>query len=69
MTTSDTFSIFPTPVMRVPGALPPALVAALVAHFSAEAVRDNNSSAKLVHTRMLEPVDSPLLVDVASLLA
>lgn len=69
MNTPETFSLFPTPVMRVPGALPPALVAALVDHFSAQAMRDNNSSAKLVHTRMLQPGDSPLLVDVAALLA
>ncbi|MDY0743711.1 TIGR02466 family protein [Paucibacter sp. R3-3] len=59
--------LFPTPFMRVPGALPPPLVVALAAHFSGMAVQDNNSSAKLSHTRMLKPADSPLLVDVAGL--
>jgi uncharacterized protein (TIGR02466 family) len=59
--------LFPTPFMRVPGALPAPLAAALAAHFSAQAVQDNNASARLSHTRMLKPADSPLLVDVAGL--
>jgi uncharacterized protein (TIGR02466 family) len=52
--------------MRVPGALAGGLTAALVQHFSAEAAQENNSSANLVHTSLLKPSDSPLLVDVAA---
>ena len=59
--------LFPTPFMRLAGALPLPLVDSLVKHFSARAVRDNNSSAHLAHTEMLRPSDSPLLVDVAAL--
>ena len=58
--------LFPTPFMRVPGALEPALVAGLVEHFSAAAQQENNSSANLTHTAMLRPGDSPLLVQVAA---
>jgi hypothetical protein len=60
--------LFPTPFMRVPGALPEPLVAALASHFSGMAVQDNNASTKLSHTRMLKPGDSPLLVDVAGMI-
>jgi uncharacterized protein (TIGR02466 family) len=65
---SEVIALFPTPFMRVPGALPPALVQGLVAHFSAQAVRDNNASANLSHTAMLKPSDSPLLVEAARLI-
>jgi hypothetical protein len=54
--------------MRVPGALHRDLVGGLVAHFSALAGQANNSSANLVHTSMLKPSDSPLLVDTAALI-
>jgi hypothetical protein len=64
----EVIPLFPTPFMRVPGALPPALVKALLAHFSGLAVRDNNSSANLTHTEMLRPSDSPLFVDAAGLI-
>lgn len=60
--------LFPIPLMRVPGCLPPALRQALVAHFSAQADRDNNASRNLSHTAMLKPGDSPLLVEAAQLL-
>ena len=63
----EVLSLFPTPFMRVPGALPAALVEALLAHFSSLAVRDNNSSPNLSHSEMLRPADSPLLADVAAL--
>jgi uncharacterized protein (TIGR02466 family) len=66
-TADEVLSLFPTPFLRVPGALPPALVQGLVAHFSTLAVRDNNSSANLSHSEMLRPDDSPLLADVAAL--
>jgi uncharacterized protein (TIGR02466 family) len=65
---SEVISLFPTPFMRVPGALPSALVQGLAAHFSAQAVRDNNASANLTHTAMLKPSDSPLLVEAARLI-
>lgn len=52
--------------MRIPGALDASLVAGLVEHFSSLAMQENNSSDKLSHTRMLQPSDSPLLVDVAA---
>ena len=44
----------------------PGLVSGLVAHFSARAAQENNSSANLVHTAMLKPSDSPLLVEAAA---
>lgn len=62
----EVFGLFPTPLMRVPGALDGALVQALVAHFSGQAVRENNSSAQLSHTAMLRPSESPLFVQAAA---
>jgi hypothetical protein len=64
----EVVGLFPTPFMRVPGALPPALVSGLVKHFSGVAGLANNSSAKLVHTAMLRPGDSPLLVEAATVI-
>jgi hypothetical protein len=64
----EVISLFPTPFLRAPGTLPLPLVDALVAHFGARALQDNNASARLSHTEMLKPGDSPLLVDVAALL-
>lgn len=63
----EVFGLFPTPFMRLPGALAPDLVRGLVEHFSALADRDNSSSPNLSHTAMLGPGDSPLLVTVASI--
>jgi uncharacterized protein (TIGR02466 family) len=68
MTQHELIGIFPTPVMRAPATLGKSLVAGLVEHFTRLATRDNNSSAKLSHTQMLQPGDSPLLIEVASLL-
>jgi hypothetical protein len=65
---SEVIPLFPTPFMRVPGALPAALVRGLVAHFAAAADRENSSSTNLSHTAMLRPGDSPLLVDAAKLI-
>jgi len=62
----EVVGLFPIPLLRAPGTLPPALVDALVAHFSELAVRENNSSTQLSHSAMLRPADSPLLVEVAS---
>lgn len=58
---SEVFGLFPTPFMRVPGALPADLVQALAGHFSAQADRANSSSPNLSHTAMLRPGDHPLL--------
>jgi uncharacterized protein (TIGR02466 family) len=60
--------LFPTPFMRAPGVLAPGLVRGLVAHFTAQAVRDNNTSPKLTHTEMLRPADSPLFGQAAGLI-
>jgi uncharacterized protein (TIGR02466 family) len=65
----EILGLFPTPFMRAPGTLPPAMVAGLIGHFSALGTRDNNSSANLSHTEMLRPGDSPLLGEAAALLA
>jgi uncharacterized protein (TIGR02466 family) len=61
----EVIPLFPTPFLRAPGLLPPALVDGLVRHFSAQATQANNSSGSLSHTAMLKPSDSPLLVDAA----
>lgn len=42
----EVISLFPTPLLRVPGGLDRTLVAALVAHFATQATRDNNSASK-----------------------
>jgi uncharacterized protein (TIGR02466 family) len=65
--TDEVIGLFPVPLLRVPGALPAPLVNALVDHFSTQALQANNSSDALSHTRMLQPADSPLLVQAAGL--
>jgi hypothetical protein len=65
---TEVIGLFPTPFMRVQGALAAGLTAALVQHFSAKAGQENNASSNLVHTALLKPSDSPLLVDVAAAL-
>src|SRR5689334_7281280 len=62
----EVVGLFPTPFMRVPRALNPDLVGGLVTHFSALAGQPNNSSENLVHTSMLKPSDSPLLIQAAT---
>ena len=64
----EVISLFPTPFLRVPRAFGRELVDGLVAHFAAQAVRENNSSARLTHTAMLRPGDSPLFVEAAALI-
>ena len=61
----EVIGLFPTPLMRVPGALGRGLVKGLAEHFSALADTSNNSSANLSHTTLLRPSDSPLLIEVA----
>jgi|SRR6478735_922432 len=65
----EVFRLFPTPFMRAPATLDAVLVAGLVEHFTARATQDNSSSTNLAHTEMLKPSDSPLLADVAALVA
>lgn len=64
----EVIGLFPTPFMRVAGALGRPLVQGLVEHFSAVADQANNSSSQLVHTAMLRPSESPLLVAAATLI-
>lgn len=63
----EVVGLFPTPFMRAPSAMGRELVAGLVAHFTQFADQANSSSGNLVHTAMLRPSDSPLLVEAASL--
>lgn len=67
-TMQEVVGLFPTPFMRVSGALDRDLVGGLAAHFSALAGQANNASTNLVHTSMLKPSDSPLLIDAAALI-
>ena len=62
----EVIGLFPTPFMRISGALDQNLVGGLVKHFSAQAGIANNSSGSLSHTAMLRPSDSPLLVTAAT---
>ena len=64
----EVIGLFPTPFMRVPGALGRDLVSGLVERFSVMANQENNSSASLAHTTMLRPGDSPLLVAAAAVI-
>jgi uncharacterized protein (TIGR02466 family) len=64
----EIIGLFPTPFMRAPATLPVELVTDLVKHFSAMAVRDNNSSTNLSHTEVLRPQDSPLFAEAAMLI-
>ena len=66
---NEIIGLFPTPFLRAPALLPRPLVDGLVAHFAALARQHNNASDRLSHTEMLRPGDSPLLVEVANLLA
>jgi len=61
----EVFGLFPTPVLRAPGVLGPRLVEGLVQHFSTRATQGNRESGQLSHTAMLNPDDSPLLVEAA----
>lgn len=64
----EVIGLFPTPFMRIPGAVGAELVAGLVDHFSRQADQANNSSPNLSHTAMLRPSDSPLLVEAAGII-
>jgi hypothetical protein len=64
----EVFGLFPTPLMRAPRVLGDGLVAGLIDHFSRSVALANSSSPNLVHTAVLKPSDSPLLVETAALL-
>jgi len=64
----EVFGLFPTPLMRAPRVLGDELVSGLIEHFSKHVDLANSSSPNLVHSTLLRPSDSPLLVDVANLL-
>ena len=66
--TDQIVGLFPMPLLRASGVLPAPLVNALVDHFTTRALNANNSSEALSHTRMLQPADSPLLVQAATLI-
>jgi hypothetical protein len=61
----EVHGLFPTPFMRASSVLPGELVSGLIEHFSAMVDRINNSSPNLTHTALLQPGDSPLLVEAA----
>lgn len=61
----EVLGLFPIPLLRASSVLDARLVAALVEHFSAQAICSNNSSSQLSHTQMLRPQDSPLFVQAA----
>ncbi len=63
---SEVIGLFPTPLMRIPGALDRTLVSGLAEHFSSRAWLANNASNQLTHTAMLKPSDNPLLVSAAA---
>ena len=67
--TDELIALFPTPFLRARAVLAAPLVRALAEHFAAQATRENNSSTRLSHTRLLQPADSPLFVEAASLIA
>jgi hypothetical protein len=64
----EILGLFPTPFMRAKQVLGANLVAGLVEHFSRSVDLPNSSSPNLVHTALLRPSDSPLLVETAALL-
>jgi uncharacterized protein (TIGR02466 family) len=61
----EVFGLFPTPFLRAPATLNAGLVEGLVRHFSAQAQERNKASDSLSHTAMLNPGDSPLLLEAA----
>jgi uncharacterized protein (TIGR02466 family) len=64
----ELIGLFPIPFLRAPGVLGRPLVQGLIDHFAARATRDNNTSPRLSHTELLQPGDSPLFVEAASLI-
>jgi hypothetical protein len=65
----EIIGLFPTPFMRATSVFGNELVAGLVEHFSKSVSLANSSSPNLVHTALLKPSDSPLLVEAAARLS
>src|SRR4051794_20489434 len=65
----EVFGLFPIPFMRARSAIPLALVGRLVEELGGMAQQTNNSSGNLSHSEMLRPQDSPLLAQLAELVA
>lgn len=61
----EVIGLFATPFVRISGLLDAALVEGLIAHFSERLIVPNSTCAELSHTQLLQPGDSPLLVEVA----
>jgi uncharacterized protein (TIGR02466 family) len=64
----EVFGLFPIPLLRASGALNARLVDGLVQHFSALATTANKASDSLSHTEILQPGDSELFVEAATLI-
>jgi hypothetical protein len=64
----EVIGLFPTPLLRCPGTLPPSLAMALAERFETAARQPNSSSEHLSHTLLLKPGDSPLLVEAAAVI-
>jgi putative 2-oxoglutarate-Fe(II)-dependent oxygenase superfamily protein len=65
---NEIIGLFPTPFMRVPGALDQRMVSGLLSHFVSMAKTGNNSSGNLSHTETLQPGDSALFIEAAALI-
>lgn len=64
----EIIGLFPTPFMRARATLGASLVKGLVEHFGRNTTNDNNSSSRLSHTAMLQPSESPLFSEAATLI-
>ncbi|MBC7471120.1 MAG: hypothetical protein H7322_17510 [Ramlibacter sp.] len=65
---ADVFDLFPTPLMRVPGAIAPDAAMDLRRRFGAEAGTANERSNQLAHTRVFAPGEDPALQDLTTIL-
>lgn len=61
----EILGLFPTPLMRVPGALPSTLLLNLVAAYRRRASQVNDRSKRLSHTEIMSPEATPLLRSVS----
>lgn len=68
MAGSEVFALFPTPVSRVPGAIPRGEAEALARRLAAQAEVPNARSAQLAHSRLLAPGEDATLDAVVAAL-
>ena len=66
---SQVMSLFPTPLMRVPGVLDPALVASFIEQVRASAKVSNAKSSLLSHTEMVAPSSKGPFFRISKLIA